>query len=126
MQQYDHSFRKLVVWQSAKKLVALVYELTKKFPHEEIFGMTSQLRRAAVSVCANLAEGNERTSNKEKIRFFVIAKSSLVEVDCLAELSLDRKYLNEKDYFQLLEFINKTAYLICKLIKSISQKSQYS
>jgi len=120
MQKYSYTFRKLVAWQSAKKLAMLIYDLTDKFPPEERFGLTSQLRRAAVSVSANLAEGNEKTSKKERLRFFEIAKTSLVEVDCLAEISLERKYLSEGEYENVLELINKTGFLIFRLMKALS------
>ncbi|MBU1089335.1 four helix bundle protein [Patescibacteria group bacterium] len=115
---YQNSFRKLVVWQNAKKLVALVYELTKKFPREEVFGLTSQIRRAAVSVCANIAEGNSRVGLKERIQFFNFAKSSLVEVDCLSEISFEQKYFSQKDYNDVLNLINTTAYLLTRFMNS--------
>lgn len=116
--KYENSFRKLVVWQNAKKLVGLVYQLTKKFPKEEMFGLTSQLRRAAVSVAANIAEGSTRTGEKEKVRFYNIAKASLSEVDCLAELSFDQKYFSESEYKELLDLVNTTAYLLVKFISA--------
>ncbi|MFA6457769.1 MAG: four helix bundle protein [Patescibacteria group bacterium] len=116
--KYENSFRKLIVWQSAKKLVMLVYQITKKFPREEIFGMTNQIRRAAVSVCANIAEGNARSGEKERIQFFNFAKASLVEVDCLGELAFEQNYFSQKDFDELLELINKTAYLLIRLKNS--------
>ncbi|MFH1375536.1 MAG: four helix bundle protein [Patescibacteria group bacterium] len=117
--KYENSFRKLVVWQNAKKLIALIYKLTKKFPREEMFGLTSQLRRAAVSVAANIAEGSARIGKKEKRQFYIFAKSSLVEVDCFSELSFDQSYLTKEDYKELLNLINTTAYLLVKLISAI-------
>ncbi|MFH0833912.1 MAG: four helix bundle protein [Patescibacteria group bacterium] len=122
--KYENSFRKLVVWQNAKKLVGLIYKLTKKFPREEIFGLTSQIRRAAVSVAANIAEGSARANKKEKIQFYLIAKSSLVEVDCLAELSFEQNYFSESDYKQLLDLINTTAYLSVKFISAAQAQSK--
>ena len=122
MQQYANSFRKLVAWQSAKKLALLIYELTKKFPREEIFGLTSQMRRSAVSVPANLAEGNEKPSRKERVHFFGIARTSLAELDCLSEFALEQKYLTEKEYKEILELINKTAFLIYKLIQALKNR----
>ncbi|MFH0776214.1 MAG: four helix bundle protein [Patescibacteria group bacterium] len=113
--KYENSFRKLIVWQSAKKLVALVYVLTKKFPREEMFGLTNQIRRAAVSVCANIAEGNARSGEKERAQFFNFAKASLVEVDCLGELAFEQKYFLQKEFDELIELINKTAYLLVRL-----------
>ena len=113
--KYENSFRKLIVWQNAKKLVAFVYQITRKFPREEIFGLTSQIRRASVSVCANIAERNARNGEKERIQFFNFAKASLVEVDCLSELAFEQKYFSQKEFDEFLEPINKTAYLLVRL-----------
>lgn len=79
MLQLNH--KKLDVWQQSIEFVELIYELTNKLPAEERFGLTSQLRRASVSVSSNIAEGSARKSNKERARFFEIARSSLVEID---------------------------------------------
>jgi four helix bundle protein len=120
--KYENSFRKLIVWQNAKKLIALIYKLTKKFPRDEIFGLTSQLRRAAVSIAANIAEGSARAGKKEKAQFYTIAKSSLAEVDCLSELSFDQNYFSDQDYKELLDLINTTAYLLMKFISATKEQ----
>lgn len=119
--RYENSFRKLVVWQNAKKLVALVYKLSKKFPREEMFGLTSQLRRAAVSVAANIAEGSARAGKKEKIQFYTFSKSSLTEVDCLSELAFDQNYFAKQEYKELLDLVNTTAYLLMKFISAANK-----
>jgi four helix bundle protein len=77
---YTYSFEKLDVWQLAKKLVVKVYQITSQFPPEEKFGLVSQLRRAAVSICSNLAEGSGRSTPKDQANFYNNAYSSLVEV----------------------------------------------
>ena len=120
--KYENSFRKLVVWQNAKKLIALIYKLTKKFPRDEMFGLTSQLRRAAVSVAANIAEGSARAGKKEKVQFYTFAKSSLAEVDCLSELSFDQNYFSEQEYKELSDLINTTAYLLMKFILAAKEQ----
>ena len=73
------SFEDLLVWQKGHSFVLEVYKLTKQFPKEEIYGLTSQFRRAAVSITANIAEGYKRLSNKEKLRFYNISQVSLEE-----------------------------------------------
>jgi four helix bundle protein len=118
---YPKTFRQLIVWQETKKLCLNIYRITKNFPQEEIYTLVSQLRRAAYSVLANIAEGNERKGIKDRLNFFNIARGSLVELDCLLELSSDLSYLNENDYKNLLEKINKVAYLLNKFITA--QKS---
>lgn len=86
------SFQELLVWQKAHQLVLAVYRLTDAFPKHELFALTSQLRRAAVSVPANVAEGFRRRGLKDKIRFFNIAEGSLEEVQYYFILAKDLGY----------------------------------
>ena len=116
--QYEDSFRKVVAWQKGKELTLFVYEITLKFPPEERFAMVSQMRRAAYSIIANVAEGNSKKTYKDRCNFFNIAQASLVELDCFGEIAFELKYINEENYKKLLELVNKTAYLIDRLIKS--------
>jgi four helix bundle protein len=112
------TFRKLIVWQEGKKLVLLVYCLTKIFPPEEKFAMVTQMRRTAYSFLVNIAEGNSRNSIKDKLRFFNIAQASIVELDCFSELAFELKYVNDDNYQELLDEINKCSFLLQKLISS--------
>jgi four helix bundle protein len=75
------NYRDLRVWSSSIDLALLIYRLTDRFPNREAFGITSQLRRAAVSVASNIAEGNARCSTREFLRFLAIAQGSLAEID---------------------------------------------
>jgi len=86
------SFRDLKVWAKAHQLVLLVYEATKSFPKDELYGLTSQMRRAVVSVPANIAEGYKRKGQQEKIRFYNIAQASLEELRYFIILSNDLQY----------------------------------
>lgn len=112
MSTYANSFRGLIVWKQACDMTLYIYELTKKFPPEEKYAMTSQLRRASSSVMANIAEGNERNSRSDCMRFLEISRGSLVEVDCFIELARKLTYLSESEYKSCLERISKTAYLL--------------
>ncbi|MCB9077078.1 MAG: four helix bundle protein [Anaerolineaceae bacterium] len=85
-------FQQLEVWQEAHKLTLLVYKITKAFPSEEKFGLVSQMRRAAVSVPANIVEGFKRRSQRDKLRFYNIAEGSLEEVKYFFILSKDLNY----------------------------------
>lgn len=114
--EYKKTFRNLIVWTEAKKIVLLVYTVTKKFPAEERFGISSQLRRASCSVLANIAEGNTRQHKKDKYNFLNIAQGSLVETDCFIEICKELKYINQEEYEKALELINKTAFLLWKLM----------
>jgi four helix bundle protein len=118
MSSYQKSFRHLVVWQKAKILTKSIYMITKNFPQDEKFGIISQLKRASSSIMANIAEGNQRKSKKERCRFIEIARGSLVEVDCHIDLALELEYLSIEDYNVIEELINKTGYLLYKFEQS--------
>jgi four helix bundle protein len=90
-------FRNIKAWKYADDLVLSIYSVTKCFPKEEIYGITSQLRRSAVSVAANIAEGATRQNKKEYLHFLYIAKASLAEVDYLLHLSERLKYITESN-----------------------------
>ncbi len=90
-------FEDLAVWQKAQEVAVLVYQLTKKFPKDEMFCLTSQLRRAVVSVSANIAEGFGRKSPKDKLHFYTIAYGSLLETKNFLHLSVRLKYAQESD-----------------------------
>ena len=108
---YQFSFEKLEVWIEAKDLTKQVYNLTNKFPENEKFGLTSQLRRASISICSNIAEGTSRITNKDKAHFLSISFSSTMEV--LNQLILSFK----------LGLISQEEYTECRLkISSISNK----
>ena len=92
MEKPARSFRELVVWQKAHQLVLAIYRITKEFPADERFGLTSQIRRAAVSVAANIAEGFSKRGKPDKARFFNIAQGSLEEVHYYLILGNDLGY----------------------------------
>jgi len=91
-------YRDLEVWRRSHALVLRIYTLTKTFPDDERFGLTSQLRRAAVSVPANIAEGSKRRTNLDYARFLNVSEASLSETDYLLLCSRDLGYLTEQDY----------------------------
>lgn len=95
--QYTYGFEKMAVWQLARQTVKLIYLKTKNFPREEAFGITSQIRRAGVSVCCNLAEGSARISSTDQHRFYEIAFGSAVEVVNLLIICCDLEYLTDED-----------------------------
>lgn len=92
------SFKNLKVWQEAIILAEFLYQLTKKFPKDEVFGIVSQIRRAVVSVSSNIAEGSSRNSKRDFSRFIDIAIGSLHEVESLMCVSVRLKYLSQKDF----------------------------
>ncbi|MGY6649056.1 four helix bundle protein [Wenyingzhuangia sp. IMCC45574] len=115
------SFEDLLVWQKGHEFVLSVYKITKLFPKEEIYGLTSQFRRAAVSITANIAEGYKRLSNKEKLRFYNIAQASLEECKYFLILSRDLEYT---DQFQKLnDLINEVSKMLNAYCRTIANKN---
>ena len=110
-------FTDLKVWQEAHKLVLLVYEQTKKFPKEEIFGLTSQMRRSAVSVSSNIAEGFGRQGYKEKVQFYYLSRESLTELENQFFIARDISYINESESKKSIEQATVAHRLLQGLIK---------
>lgn len=114
----DLSHKKMVVWKKSLLLIKEVYAITDNFPYAEKFGLTSQLRRAAISVISNISEGEARRSNKEKRRFYDFACSSLVEIDAQIEVSLVLQYVSQKDIHELSGLLNECFAMLSTLRKS--------
>lgn len=117
-------YRKLVAYQQASEVVKLVYTLVKKFPKEEQFALCSQLRRAAVSVTSNIAEGVSRYSYKDKVHFLEIAFGSLMEVMSQIEIATEMGYISVDDMGNIENQINKAAQLITSLQFSFMKKDE--
>ncbi|PZO26850.1 four helix bundle protein [Flavobacterium dankookense] len=112
------SFEKLIAWQKSRELALEIFKITKHFPKDELFGMTSQMRRCTVSIASNLAEGSGRSSMKDKARFTEIAFGSALELLNQVILSFDFEYIEEKKYIEIREKITEVTLLIDGLHKS--------
>ena len=108
-----NSYRDLIVWQKAMDLTKKVYQITKTFPKDEIYGLTSQIRRCSVSVPSNIAEGRGRNSDKEFIRFLTIALGSIYELQTQLELALAFNYITNFDE------INKLSIEVEKMLNAL-------
>jgi four helix bundle protein len=108
--------RDLVAWQKAMKLVKEIYRATQEFPSQEIYGLTAQLRRAAVSVPSNIAEGQGRTSRREFHQFVGHARGSLTEVETQLEIAHDLGYLDERTASDLLKKAAEVARMLNGLL----------
>ena len=97
------SFADLQVWQEAHNLVLLAYQVTKKFPKEELFSLTNQIRRAAVSITSNIAEGFTRQSYKEKQQFYYMSLGSLAELQNQILIVKDLGYINQTEFNKIAE-----------------------
>ena len=106
------SFESIITWQKAHAFVLLVYEITQQFPIEEKFGLTSQFRRAAISIEANIAEGYKKIGRADKLRFLNIAQGSVEECRDYIILSRDLKYIQAEQFCNLRDYIEETSKLL--------------
>ena len=121
--QMARDFKTLVAWQHAHKLTLAVYRATRSFPNDERFGVTSQVRRAASSVAANLAESSAKSSPADCLRIMEIALGSLRETEYFLLLSHDLCYFDDESYQDLVAVTDETARTLTGLIFSIRQRS---
>src|SRR5512139_146437 len=116
-------FRDLKVWQKAYALTLVVYKASARFPREEQFGLTSQLRRAAASIAANIAEGCGRTGEAELAHFCQIAMGSASELECELLLARDLGYLEGNDYERLAADVVEVKRMLTSLIQKLKAES---
>jgi len=117
----DTGYRKLILYQKAHKLVLAVYTATKKFPRDELFGLTSQMRRSAVSVVANIIEGYGRRTVNDKLQFHYIARGSLNELEYYIDLSLDLGYCSTTDHQTVSQLRDEVGKLLYRFMQSIAK-----
>lgn len=118
---YTFSFERLEVWNKSRLLTKKIYELTMNFPDDERFGMTSQLRRAVISVCSNLAEGSSRKSKKDQAHFYNMAFSSLMETLNQLIISNDLEFLDSISLQESREEIHIISRLLNGLSNSLNK-----
>ena len=107
------NYTDLDIWVATRKLVKEIYLLTKKFPKDEVFGLTGQIRRCAVSIPSNIAEGCGRRTSKDTLQFLHIARGSLYELETQFYIALDQKYITDDDFI-----IAQTKIILCKKLIS--------
>lgn len=118
-----HNFKKLAIWQLSIDLATLVYKSTKDFPKSEVYGLTSQIRRAAVSIASNIAEGSGRNTDKDFARFLDIAIGSSFELETQIEIAFLLEYIEKDIYEQLIQNcsqLQKMIYSFRKKLKTIT------
>jgi len=120
---YRH-FTEMPVWQKAHEAVLLVYELTGAFPESEKYALTSQMRRAAVSITSNIAEAFGRRTSKDKVRFYLHARGSCFEVQSQNCVARDVNYLTPRDSVELDQSLNEIIHSLNKIMKTLSTRSQ--
>jgi len=107
----------LNVWQESIALVTIIYEKTKSFPKDELFSLTSQIRRSAISIPSNIAEGAARESNKEYLRFLFIAQGSISELDTQLLIANNLNFMSKENYLQIDEKLVAIRKMLAGLIK---------
>src|SRR3989338_10558750 len=115
-----HSFRDLTVWQKSMSLVTHLYKLTEKFPGEEKFGLTSQMRRAVVSIPSNIAEGRRRGTSREYRQFLQISYGSGGELETQLEIGLRLTFLKENDYQKADNLLREVMKMLNSLMMNVS------
>ncbi|HLB61025.1 MAG TPA: four helix bundle protein [Patescibacteria group bacterium] len=113
------SYKELIVWQKSFQLVILVYKLTSKFPREEIYGLTSQVRRASVAIPSNIAEGFARKYRKEYIQFLSVAYGSGAELETQLLLSKELKYMSEEEYSKIILLLGEVMKMLNKMLLNL-------
>ena len=103
------SFEELPVWKDARKFTSKIYNITNKFPKEELYGLTSQIRRATISIMSNIAEGFDRRSDKELSNFLSMSRASSSEVQNDLYIALDLNYISQTEFNQLYQEAKKIA-----------------
>jgi four helix bundle protein len=121
---HTYGFEKLHVWQNARRLVAQVYKVTTSFPKAETYSLVDQIRRAAISVPANLAEGTSRISPKEQAHFTAISYGSLMELLSHCYLAMDLQYIDREAFHELRNNIFKISNELNALRKSQFQRDE--
>lgn len=115
-------YKDLTVWQKAMDFTAEIYRLTKNLPKEELYALSNQLRRAAVSIPLNIAEGNARFSTKEYLRFLSIARGSCAEVETQLLLCVKLNYLEQEDVEAVLSLQNEIERMLNSMISKLREK----
>ncbi len=118
---YQFYFERLEVWKNARVLSSSIYKITANFPEDEKFGITNQIRRATVSIGANIAEGMSRNTIKDKARFLNMSYGSCMEVIYFLIISLDLEFLTEKEYLKLREDLELITGQLNKLSKTLKE-----
>ena len=117
-------FKNLECWQQAHEFVKAVYDATKQFPEDELYGLTSQFRRAAVSIAANICEGYRKLSRADKLRFLNISQGSLEECRYYIILSHDIEYIDQATHDNLEYLINGVSWKLNGYAETISQNKR--
>ena len=117
------SYQDLIVWQKSMELAAEIYKLVKKLPKEELFSLSDQMRKAAVSIPSNIAEGQDRNSNREFARFLTIARGSKAELETQLQICVKVGYLADSDILEATRLLAEIGKMLTALIKKLKTEN---
>jgi len=117
------TYRDLIIWQKSMALVTQIYMVTKRFPNDETYTLISQMRRCAISIPSNIAEGYGRKSTNDYIRFLNIAMGSIYELQTQLEISLNLKYLKEKDFEKFYELCRELERMLSSMTRKLGSQT---
>ncbi|MDA8611399.1 four helix bundle protein [Candidatus Pacebacteria bacterium] len=117
--QKQRVFKNLIVWQKSMKLVTNIYRLTEKFPQKETYGLTSQIRRCAISIPSNISEGSMRSSKKDFVRFLYMSYGSGAELQTQLEIANNLEYIKEKSFVEISKQLNEIMKILNVFIAKI-------
>jgi len=117
------SYQGLVVWQKAMDLSTIIYKLVKRLPKEETYILSDQMRRAVVSIATNIAEGQDRNTNKEFIHFLTISRGSKAELETLLLICVNIGYLNESDTLEPMNLLIEVGKMLTSLINKLKTEN---
>ncbi len=121
MERVIKSYRDLIVWQKSMVMVTAIYENTRRFPRDELYGLTTQIRRAAVSIPSNIAEGYSRNSTADYIRYLRIASGSLYELRTQLEIAINLGYIKAMGFHSIEEVQTEIEKMLSSMIRKIAR-----
>ena len=122
MSESIHKYQQLTVWQKGMQLVKLIYLVTKALPHEELYGLSNQMRRAVISIPSNIAEGFGRYNTKEYLHFLRIARGSCYEVETQLQICTQINYLTKEETSAPLQLCNEINRMLNAMLTKLSKK----
>lgn len=120
----QNSYKDLIAWQKGMELVVTIYDATEGFPSHELYGLVSQLRRAAVSVPSNIAEGKAHYSNRDFVRFLRHSRGSLAEIETQVLIAQQRQYLSAATITKLIQQLDELGRILSGLINSLKEREE--
>ena len=120
--EYQHTFKRLVVWQKAMSLVTNIYKNIKSFPKEELYGLSSQIKRSAISIPSNIAEGYGRKGNRDYLRFLNMSLSSLFELQTQLEIAKNLTFLTEDCFGKIYEDTREVERMLTSFIDTVQKR----